>query len=166
MNQNKKENLAYIIPVIILIIILFFIFFFRLRIYKIVGSSMNPTLYENEFVLSYKTTYKRQDIIAFNHNQAIMIKRIIGLPKDKIDIKDDGTVYVNNMKISEPYINAKSLGKVEISFPYIVPENSYFVMGDNREHSLDSRTIPIGSINEEDIIGKVSLSLIPFKSLN
>ena len=53
MNQNKKENLAYVIPVIILIIVLFFIFFFRLRIYKIVGSSMNPTLYENEFVLSY-----------------------------------------------------------------------------------------------------------------
>ena len=95
-----------------------------------------------------------------------MIKRIIAIPQDKVDIKEDGTVYVNDIKLTEPYLNNKCLGEADIPFPYIVPENSYFVLGDNRSSSLDSRHTPIGTIKEQDIIGKVGLSLIPFKSLN
>ena len=166
MKQPKKEILFYVIPFLILVFILALIYFFHLRIYKIVGNSMNPTLVENAYVLSYQTSYQRQDIIAFKHKQAIMIKRIIAIPQDKVDIKEDGTVYVNDIKLTEPYLNNKCLGEVDIPFPYIVPENSYFVLGDNRSSSLDSRHTPIGTIKEQDIIGKVGLSLIPFKSLN
>ncbi len=167
--SSKKTPISQIILIIttiIIIIILSLIILFNIRIYKINGTSMSPTLMEDEYVLSYRTQYKRGDIIAFHHKDVVMIKRLIGLPKDKIDIDDDGTVYVNDKPLEEQYLSSKSLGKPEIDFPYIVPENRYFVLGDNRADSIDSRNIYLGSIAETEVIGKVKISLIPLKLLS
>lgn len=164
----KNISISKIILIITLILVgiaLLLIMLFNIKIYRINGTSMSPTLQEKEYVLTYKTNYKRGDIIAYSHNNVIMIKRIIGLPQDKVDIKEDGTVYINDVELQEPYLTEKALGDPEITFPYEVPANTYFVLGDNRADSLDSRNIHIGSINQEAIIGKVKLSLIPLKEI-
>ena len=135
-----------------------------LPVLQIYGNSMTPTLVEGDIVLSVKTkNIKRGDIISFYYSNRILVKRVIGLPLDEIDIDEDGTVYVNGEKIDEPYVLEKSLGTCDIEFPYQVPEASYFVMGDHRETSIDSRTSAVGSISTDEIVGKIIFSVWPMK---
>lgn len=165
-NKMSISKIVVIITAIILIIILFLILFLNIRIYKINGTSMSPTLIEDEYVLSYKSFYNRGDIIAFHYKDNVMIKRIIGLPNDIIDIDEDGNIYINDELLNEPYLPNKAKGDIEITLPYKVPSNKYFVLGDNRADSLDSRNIHISSISENDIIGTVKVSLIPLKKIS
>lgn len=139
---------------------------FIFPVLKVTGSSMSPTISSNETVLCSKTsTLEKGDIIAFYHNKKILIKRIIGTADDVIDISDDGTVRVNGAVQDEPYIINKGLGECDISFPYTVPGSRYFVMGDDRTYSVDSRCSEIGCVAEEDVIGKVSLVVWPLGDL-
>ncbi len=82
-----------------------------------------------------------------------------------VEIDTDGTVYVNGQALDEMYVQEKSLGECDITFPYQVPEKSYFVMGDKRDVSIDSRSTVIGSVNESQIIGKVWLRVYPFNEV-
>ena len=91
-----------------------------------------------------------------------MLKRVIALPEDEVAIDADGNVYVNGELLEEPYISDKGLGDCDLEFPYKVPGTSYFVMGDRRSNSVDSRNSVIGCIPREDIIGKVFISVWPF----
>lgn len=166
MKDISISKIVLILTLILVGIALLLAMVFNIKIYKINGTSMSPTLKEKEYVLTYKTTYNRGDIVAYSHNGIVMIKRIIGLPNDKVDIKEDGTVYINGEKLQEPYLIEKALGEPEITFPYEVPSDEYFVLGDNRADSLDSRNIHIGSINEKNIIGKVKITLIPLKKID
>ena len=126
------------------------------------GDSMTPTLYANEILVSTKISeFKSGDIVAFYYNNKILIKRIIAGPTDWVDITEDGSVYVNGQLLDEPYVQEKSLGECNITFPYQVSDGRYFVMGDHRSTSTDSRHSSIGCISEEHIVGKLVFRLWP-----
>ena len=134
-----------------------------LPVLRIYGSSMNPTLAEEDIVLSLKSNdFKTGDIIAFYYNNKILVKRVIANPGEWVDIDKDGNVYVNNVKLEEPYIEEKAYGETNIELPYQVPEGKIFVMGDNRLVSIDSRNTSIGCISEEQIVGKIVFRVWPF----
>lgn len=131
---------------------------------RVTGSSMNPTLENDELIIcSRQGSFKRGDIIAFYYNNKVLLKRVIGVSGDEINITDDGTVYVNGKKIDEPYVSEKSLGECDLTFPYTVPDQRVFVMGDNRAVSVDSRSSVIGSVSEEAVVGKAVFRISPFK---
>ena len=108
------------------------------------------------------TEFQPGDVIAFYYNNKLLVKRVIAGPGDWVDLADDGTVYVNGKELEEPYLEEKALGETNIDYPYQVPEDRWFVMGDHRSVSLDSRTKAIGPIAEEQIVGKLIWRLWPF----
>ncbi len=137
-----------------------------LPVLKIYGSSMSPTLREGEIVLSVKNAGFRQgDIIAFYYNNKILVKRIIAGPGSRVDISEDGTVYVDGERLEEPYLEEPSLGECDIELPYQVPDGRYFVMGDHRSTSVDSRSTTVGCVAEEQIVGRIVFAVWPFRSL-
>lgn len=137
-----------------------------LPILQVTGTSMSPTLEEGQILMASKgNTFKTGDVIAFYLNNKILVKRVIAMPGDWVNISDDGTVYVNDIALDEPYLKEKSLGDCNIDLPYQVPESKIFVMGDNRSVSLDSRNTAIGCISEEQVVGKVTLGLWPLTKI-
>ncbi len=129
---------------------------------KIYGSSMEPTLYEGQVVICLKNaTFQTGDIVAFRFNNTTLIKRVIAGPGSWVDISEDGTVTVDGEYIDEPYLVEKSLGECDIELPYQVPADKYFVMGDHRATSVDSRSTSIGCIATEDILGKLIFRVLP-----
>lgn len=130
-----------------------------LRIYN---NSMTPTLVEGNIVVTVKTdTFEPGDVIAFYFNNKILVKRVIAGPGDWVNITEDGTVYVNDVALEEPYLSEKALGDCDIELPYQVPESRIFVMGDHRSVSVDSRSTSIGCIAEEYIVGKLVFRVWP-----
>jgi signal peptidase I len=133
---------------------------------EIYGKSMTPTLVNGEIVVLVKTSkYKTGDIIAFYYNNKILVKRVIAQSGDWIDITKDGDVVVNGKKIDEPYVSEKSLGECDIKLPYQVPDERVFVMGDHRSVSVDSRSSQIGCIADEQVVGRITFRVWPFKRL-
>lgn len=133
-----------------------------LPILRIYGSSMSPTLVNGNIVTSLRGgSYERGDIVAFYYNDKILVKRIVGLPGEVIDIDEDGSVSVDGEPLDEPYLDEKALGECDIELPYQVPEGRYFVMGDNRSVSSDSRSSQVGCVAEEQVIGKLIFRLWP-----
>lgn len=129
---------------------------------QIAGTSMEPTLKDGEIVLLVKKKdMQTGDLCAFYYSNKILIKRIIATPGDYIWIESDGTVFINGEALDEPYLSEKALGECDVEFPYQVPENCYFVMGDKRETSIDSRSSVIGCIPEDQIIGKIFCKFWP-----
>ena len=123
---------------------------------QIAGNSMEPSLVEGDLVLLVKTNkLETGDLCAFYYSNKILIKRVIASPGDYIWIEADGTVFLNGEELNEPYISEKALGECDVEFPYQVPENAYFMMGDHRESSIDSRSSAIGCIAEDQIVGKI-----------
>ena len=130
------------------------------------GSSMAPTLNNGEIIFSVKTrTPERGDVIAFYYNNKVLVKRVIGLPGDWVDIREDGTVYINNRMLIEPYLAEQSLGNADIELPYQVPDGKYFVMGDHRATSADSRHTAVGCIGSEQIVGRILFRVWPLDRL-
>ncbi|MBQ3182556.1 MAG: signal peptidase I [Clostridia bacterium] len=137
-----------------------------LPVLQIYGSSMTPTLNDGEIVFSLKTDkFEPGDVIAFYYNNKILIKRVICSAGDWVDIDKDGNVYVNSVRLNEPYIKEKALGLCDIELPYQVPDGKIFVMGDHRESSVDSRNTAVGCISEEQIVGKILFRVWPIKSI-
>lgn len=132
---------------------------------QISGSSMSPTLNEGEIVLSIKTkNLQTGDVIAFYHGNKILVKRVIASSGNWVNITEDGSIYINDKLLEETYIEKKHYGNdTDIEFPYQVPEGSYFVLGDDRETSIDSRNSLIGSILQEDVIGKAIFKVWPIR---
>ncbi len=130
-----------------------------LRIY---GDSMTPTLDEGSVVVAVRNDeFKTGDVIAFYYNNRILVKRVIAQPGEWVDIDTDGTVYVNNVMLEEPYVSGKSMGECDLILPYQVPESRIFVMGDHRDVSIDSRSRSIGCVAEEQIVGKIVWQIWP-----
>jgi signal peptidase I len=126
------------------------------------GSSMAPTLNNGEIIFSVKTGKpERGDIIAFYYNNKVLVKRVIALPGEWVDINEDGTVFINNRMLTEPYLTDRALGNADIDFPYQVPDGKYFVMGDHRSTSADSRHTAVGCIGSEQIVGKILFRVWP-----
>jgi signal peptidase I len=133
-----------------------------LPILQISGDSMSPTLEHDEIVVLWKTKdFDRGDLIGFYYQGKILIKRVIALPDDEVAIDAEGNVYVNGEILDETYVTEKGLGDCDLEFPYKVPGTSYFVMGDRRSNSVDSRNSAIGAISQEDIIGKIFVRVWP-----
>ncbi len=129
---------------------------------QVSGSSMEPTLSDNDIIVLFKQAdLKTGDICGFYYENKLLLKRVIGTPGDIISIDEHGNVSVNGEEIDEPYLTTKSLGECDITFPCQVPENRYFVMGDNRDVSIDSRSSAVGFIEKEQIVGKVFLKIYP-----
>ena len=137
-----------------------------LPVLQIEGTSMEPTLHNGDIVLLMKTTrFERGDLCGFTWNNKLLIKRVIGVPGDWIEIDTDGTVYLNGEKLDEPYVEQKAFGECDLEFPFQVPQEQYFVVGDMRESSIDSRNTLIGCIPKDQIVGKVFFRVWPFKSI-
>lgn len=131
---------------------------------QIYGNSMKPTLRDGNIVVSVKTgEFQTGDVIAFYYNNKILIKRVIAKSGDWVNIDQDGTVYVNDKEIEEPYISEKAIGECDIKMPYQVPESRLFVMGDHRSVSVDSRSSVVGCVAEEQVVGKVVFRVWPLK---
>ncbi len=134
-----------------------------LPVLHIYGGSMAPTLHNGDILMLVKTSdFEPGDIVAFYYNNKILVKRVICGPGDWVDIDGDGTVYINKVRLEEPYLTEKALGDCDIDLPYQVPDGRYFVMGDHRSTSVDSRNTVMGCVSQEQIIGKVLLRIWPF----
>ena len=137
-----------------------------LPVLQIEGTSMEPTLVNGDIVLLTKTTsFGRGDICGFAWNNKILIKRVIGIPGDWIEIDTDGTVYLNGSKLDEPYADQIAFGECDLEFPFQVPHEQYFVLGDMRESSIDSRNTLVGCVENEQIIGKIFFRIWPLKDM-
>lgn len=124
---------------------------------------MSPTLEHDEIVILVKTKeFNRGDLIGFYYQGKILLKRVIALPDEEVAIDAEGNVYVNGEVLEEPYVTDKGLGDCDLEFPYKVPGTGYFVLGDQRSNSVDSRNSVIGAISQDDIIGKVFIRVWPF----
>jgi signal peptidase I len=132
---------------------------------QIYGSSMSPTLDEGQIVVSLKSSkFEPGDLVAFYIGNKLLVKRVIACPADMVVIEDDGTVYINGEELHEPYVNQKALGECDLEFPYQVPESRYFLMGDHRESSVDSRSSSVGCVSEEQIVGKIAFCVWPVQN--
>lgn len=137
-----------------------------LPVLQIQGTSMEPTLNDGEIVVLIKTTnLKRGQLCCFSYQNKFLIKRVIGIPGDSITINEEGYVFVNNEKIDEPYIIDRALGECDIDFPVYVSENHYFILGDHRSASIDSRSSVIGLVSSEQVIGKIFFRIWPFEEI-
>lgn len=156
--RNTISSLIVVAAIAVLVSMLF------LPVLRVTGTSMTPTLQNDELVVCRKRgTFQNGDIIAFYFNNKILLKRVIGVAGDIIDIDDSGTVYVNGEALEEPYLNEKALGECDIELPYQVPDERIFVMGDHRSTSVDSRSTAVGCVAEEAVVGKVILRVWPVK---
>lgn len=134
-----------------------------LPILQIYGSSMTPTLGEGDIVVSVKgMDFEVGDLISFYVGNKLLVKRYIAGPGQWVDIDDEGNVYVDDVLIDEPYVFEKALGDCNIELPYQVPESRYFVLGDHRISSVDSRNTSVGCVGEDQIVGKIVFRIWPF----
>lgn len=158
----RSSAYALIIVTAIAVLIATLIF----PVLEVYEGSMSPALLKDDVVLAVKQNYFKQgDVIAFYYNNHILVKRVIATPGDWVEFDIEGNVYVNGKILIEPYIEEKEVGKYDIELPYRVGPNTYFVLNDQRSDSLDSRTSVIGTIDQEDIVGKVVFRLWPMKRL-
>lgn len=133
---------------------------------QIYGTSMTPNLVEGDIVVAVKSKkFEQGEVIAFYYNNKILVKRVIAGPGDWVDITEDGTVYVNSQPIDEPYLTEKALGQCDIDLPCQVPDAQYFVMGDHRSTSLDSRSTTVGYVSIEDVVGRLLFKIWPLEHI-
>ena len=134
-----------------------------LPVLEIFGSSMTPTLQEGQIVVSVKEkNLKPGDIVAFYYGNKVLVKRYIAGAGTWVDIREDGTVLLDGEVLEEPYLTEKHLGICDLELPYQVPEGTYFLMGDERETSVDSRHSSVGCISDDQIVGKITYRVWPF----
>ena len=160
--KTLRSTVSVLIVTAAVVVLLAFLIF---PVFRIIGSSMYPTLSEGEIVVSLKgSKFECGDIIVMSYNNKLLVKRVIAGPGEWFDMDKDGNVYVNSEPIKEPYLTAKSYGDCNLTLPYQVPEGRFFVMGDNRATSQDSRSSSVGCIAEEQIVGRAIMRIWPFEN--
>ncbi len=167
--HRKKQfriifNIIYILIVIAAVASL--VATLLLPVLQVSGKSMEPSLDDDDIVVLYKTNkFKTGDICGFYWQNKLLLKRVIAGSLDVVEIDDEGNVKVNGKVIDEPYVNEKALGESNITYPFQVPEDKYFVLGDNRSVSIDSRNTIIGCVDKDQIAGKVMIRIWPLRKL-
>ena len=137
-----------------------------LPVLQIYGDSMTPTLVDGDIIVSLKeSSFDTGDMIAFYYNNKILVKRVIATEGQWVDIKEDGTVYVDEELLDEPYLIEKAYGECDIELPYQVPDGRIFVMGDHRSVSVDSRSTTVGCVSDEQIVGKMAFRVWPLEAI-
>lgn len=176
--KKEKKSMPILLQLVLLVVLVLILRNVMGTVY-VKGSSMEPNFYHGDLVFVNKLSTsigspdygdvvicRMEDDFAYEN----LIKRVIGLPGDEIDIveNEDGEeiydLYVNGELIEEPFLGEPMMTKGNIEYPFEVPENSYFVMGDNRNASTDSRKESVGAIAKENLEGKVIFRLFPFSS--
>jgi len=162
-NRAIRSTITTLVTVAAIAVIISYVMMPVLRIY---GHSMTPTLTDGQIVLAMKNAnFEIGDIIAFYYNNKILIKRVIAAPGDWVDIDEEGTVTVNDNILVEPYISEKAFGETNVEFPMQIPENRWFVLGDHRSVSIDSRNTAVGCVSDEQVVGKLVVCIWPFKKI-
>lgn len=158
-SRTLRSTIAILIVVAALAVLVATLWMPVLRIY---GSSMSPTLVDGQIVISVKNArFEPGDVAAFYHGNKLLIKRYIAGPGDWVDLDADGSISVNGSPLEEPYLTEKAYGETNIQLPYQVPDERYFLMGDNRSVSVDSRNTTVGCISRDQIVGKVIFRIWP-----
>ena len=169
----KKEILQTVLYIVIVVLAVLFVVNFVAQRTRVSGPSMYPTLEDGDNLIVEKITYRfrdpeRFDVIIFPHEEdgeeVYFIKRIIGLPGETIQIDAEGNIYIDGELLEEEY-GYETISNAGIaSDPITLGEDEYFVMGDNRNNSLDSRYEEVGNILGEDIVGRAWVRIYPFDS--
>lgn len=139
-----------------------------LPVLQIYGNSMTPNLKAGDMVVSVSSkNLKQGDVVAFYYNNKVLVKRVIATSGQWVNIDEDGNVYVDGEKLDEPYLSddEKAYGETNIDLPYQVPDGKIFVMGDHREVSIDSRNTSVGTVNEEQLVGKLTFRIWPLNRI-
>ncbi len=168
--EHRKKHFRIIFNIIYILIVIAaiasLVATLMLPVLQVSGKSMEPSLDDDDIVVLYKTNkFKTGDICGFYWQNKLLLKRVIAGPLDVVEIDDEGNVKVNGKVIDEPYVNEKALGESNITYPFQVPEDKYFVLGDNRSVSIDSRNTIIGCVDKDQIAGKVMIRVWPLKKL-
>lgn len=133
---------------------------------QISGTSMTDSMENGDIVIALSHAgFETGDIVAFYYNNDVLVKRVIASAGQWVDIDDEGNVYVDGVQIDEPYVSEKALGECNIELPYQVPDGRYFVMGDHRATSIDSRNTAVGCISDDMVIGRIVMRLWPFNAI-
>ncbi|MDY5347029.1 MAG: signal peptidase I [Eubacteriales bacterium] len=161
-SRTLKSTVAVLVVVAAAAVLVATLWMPVLRIY---GTSMSPTLTDGQIVVTLKgSKFEPGELVAFYYGNKLLIKRVIAGPADWVDLDESGSVFVNGDLLDEPYLTAKAFGETNIELPYQVPDGRYFVMGDNRATSVDSRTTAIGCVADDQIVGRVFFRIWPFSS--
>lgn len=162
-HRTLRHVLGVLLVAAALSVLLATVFF---PILRVSGVSMEPTLEDGQIIVLEKSgKFKTGDLIGFYYQNKILLKRVIGCAGDYIDIDADGSVYVNDEKLDEPYLKDQALGECDINLPYQVPDGKIFVMGDHRSKSIDSRSKLVGCVSDEQVVGRVVFRIWPLKSI-
>lgn len=158
-SRTLKSTIAVLLVVAAIAVLVATLWMPVLRIY---GTSMVPTLEDGQIVISVKTeSFEPGDIAAFYLGNKVLVKRYIAGPGEWINLDESGNVFINGEPLDEPYLTEKSYGQTNIELPYQVPDERYFLMGDNREVSIDSRNTTVGCVEKEQIVGKIVFRIWP-----
>ena len=162
----RKAFLSTVYSLIIVAAVAVLIATLALPVMEISGSSMEPALSDKEIVLLIKTTkLDYGELICFSYQNKLLIKRVIAKGGDSVNVDDMGFVTVNGAAVNEPYVMERAKGDGDVSFPYTVPNDRYFVMGDRRTVSVDSRNSVIGAIEKDQIVGKIMFRIWPLDKI-
>lgn len=161
-SRTLKSTVAVLVVVAAAAVLVATLWMPVLRIY---GTSMSPTLTDGQIVVTLKgSKFEPGELVASYYGNKLLIKRVIAGPADWVDLDESGSVFVNGDLLDEPYLTAKAFGETNIELPYQVPDGRYFVMGDNRATSVDSRTTALGCVADDQIVGRVVFRIWPFSS--
>ena len=161
-NQALRSTVSTIVVVAALAVLVAALL---LPVLRVIGTSMQPAFQPGDIIVAYKTdSYQPGDLCCFYYNNKLIVRRVIAMGGDKVEISEDGRVTVNDLLLEEPYVLAYDFGQCDLDFPFTVPEGTLFLMGDNRSVSADSRSINFGCINTEEMTGKIILRVWPLNA--
>lgn len=154
------RNTLFFLSVVSAAVVILVVFLFP--VVQLEGTSMAPTLRDGDILVSVSgTKIEPGDMIAFYHNNTIFVKRVVAVGGDTINIDSEGVVYVNDEPLEEPYLTEKAKGSCDIPLPYQVPIDQFFVLGDHRSASIDSRHAAVGCVGADMVLGRVTLRVWP-----